>query len=118
MVHRIIEWRGKPKEIRSDNGTEFITKVSSDFCSTSEINHIRIQKGKPVQNGFIERIHRTYIENVLDLYIFESIQQISEKTEEFINDYHNNNPRKSLSIMSPNKFLKSKYQREIPSFTM
>ena len=33
-VKRVIEWRGKPEEIRSDNGTEFIAKVFGDFCST------------------------------------------------------------------------------------
>ncbi|HEX7494713.1 MAG TPA: DDE-type integrase/transposase/recombinase [Bacteroidales bacterium] len=69
-VKRVIEWRGKPEEIRSDNGTEFIAKVFGDFCSTSGINHIRIQKGKPMQNGFIKRFNRTYREDVLDMHIF------------------------------------------------
>jgi len=33
-VKRVIEWRGKPEEIRSDNRAEFIAKVFGDFCST------------------------------------------------------------------------------------
>jgi len=118
MVKRVIEWRGKPEEIRSDNGTEFLAKVFEDFCSTSGINHLKIQKGKPMQNGFIERFNRTYREDVLDLNIFQNIQQVREKTEDFINDYNNNHPHESLSNMSPIKFLRSKYREKMPTFTL
>ena len=118
MVHRVIEWRGKPEEIRRDNGTEFIAKDFSVFCSDSGINHLRIQKGKPSQNGYIERFNRTYREDVLDAHIFESIEQIRIKTDEFMEDYNNNHPHKSLKNMSPVKFLKSKYREKMPTFTV
>jgi putative transposase len=117
-VKRVIEWRGKPEEIRSDNGTEFIAKVFGDFCSTSGINHIRIQKGKPMQNGFIERFNRTYREDVLDMHIFENVNQVKEKTEEFMMDYNNYHPHDSLSNLSPVQFLKTKYQKKMPTFTL
>jgi putative transposase len=118
MVHRVIEWRGKPEEIRSDNGTEFIAKTFCGFCSTSRINHLRIQKGKPMQNGFIERFNRTFREDVLDMHIFENIHQVKEKTEEFIEDYNNYHPHDSLSNMSPVEFMNTKYQKKVPNFTM
>jgi putative transposase len=118
MVNRVIEWRGKPEEIRSDNGTEFIAKVFGDFCSTSEINHLRIQKGKPMQNGFIERFNRTFREDVLDMHIFENLHQVKEKTEEFIEDYNNNHPHDSLNNMSPVEFMKTKYQKKVSNFTL
>ena len=117
-VKRVIEWRGKPEEIRSDNGTEFIAKVFGDFCSTSEINHIRIQKGKPMQNGFIERFNRTYREDVLDMHIFENVNQVKEKTDEFMMDYNNYHPHDSLSDLSPVQFLKTKYQKKMSTFTL
>jgi putative transposase len=118
MVNRVIEWRGKPEELRSDNGTVFIAKVFGDFCSTSGINHLRIQKGKPMQNGFIERFNRTYREDVLDLHIFENIEQVRDKSEEFLDDYNNHNPHESLKKMSPIKFLELKYKRKMPNFTL
>ena len=117
-VKRVIEWRGKPEEIRSDNGTEFIAKVFGDFCSTSGINHIRIQKGKPMQNGFIERFNRTYREDVLDMHIFENVNQVKEKTEEFLMDYNNYHLHDSLSDLSPVQFLKTKYQKKMSTFTL
>lgn len=117
-IKRVIEWRGKPEEIRSDNGTELIAKVFGDFCSNSGINHRRIQKGKPMQNGFIERFNRTYREDVLDMHIFENIDQVREKTEEFLTDYNNYHPHDSLNNMSPVEFLKTKYHKKMPTFTL
>ena len=108
MVKRIIEWRGRPEEIRSDNGTEFTAKVFEDFCQNSEINHIRIQKGKPMQNGFIERFNRHYREDVLSMNIFVNIHQVRETTEVFLTDYNNHHPHDSLGNMSPIEFMKSK----------
>jgi putative transposase len=111
MVKRVIEWRGKPEEIRSDNGTEFTAKVFNDFCENSKILPVKIQKGKPMQNGYIERFNRHYREEVLDMHIFENINQVREKTEDFIDDYNNNHPHDSLANMSPIEFMISKYKK-------
>jgi putative transposase len=104
-LKRIIHWRGKPEEIRSDNGTEFMSKVFQDFCQNSEIKHVRIQKGKPMQNGYIERFNRHYREEVLDLYIFENLKQVRETTEYFQNDFNLHHPHDSLANMSPVEFM-------------
>lgn len=112
MLKRVIEWRGKPEEIRTDNGTEFIAKIFEDFCKNSGLRHIRIQKGKPSQNGFIERFNRTLREDVLDMNIFENIHQVRERIEEFSEDYNNNHPHDSLGDMSPTEFMNRKNKRK------
>jgi len=111
MLKRVIEWRGKPQEIRSDNGPEFIAKVFEDFCENSGINHLFIQKGKPSQNGFLERFNRTLREDVLDMNIFENIYQVRDKIEEFMEDYNNHHPHKSLANMSPVEFMNRKKRK-------
>ncbi len=118
MVKRVIEWRGKPEEIRSDNGTEFIAKAFEGFCSNSGISHLRIQKGKPMQNGYIERFNRTYREDVLDMHIFESIHQVRDKTEDFLDDYNNFHPHDSLGNKSPIEFMKTQNQRKMSKLTL
>jgi len=104
-LKRIIERRGKPQEIRSDNGTEFTAKAFKGFCSNSSINHVTIQKGKPTQNAFIERFNRTYREDVLDANIFSNIDIVRELTEKWYIDYNEKHPHSSLGNMSPNEFL-------------
>jgi len=39
-------WREKPKEIRVDNGSEFISHIFAQWCQKHEIRIKFIQKGK------------------------------------------------------------------------
>jgi putative transposase len=107
-IQQIIEWRGKPKEIRTDNGTEFIAKAFEGFCENSAIAHVKTQKGKPNQNAYIERFNRSYREDVLDANIFESIKQVRQESLDWMNDYNNNHPHGSLDDLSPVEFMKKR----------
>jgi putative transposase len=115
LVKRVISWRGKPEQIRTDNGTEFIAKAFEGFCSNSGIEHIKIQKGRPMQNGYVERFNRHYREDVLDMHIFETISQVREKTDEFMDDYNTNHPHDSLGNLSPIEFMRVKYSEKMPN---
>ena len=116
-LENIIELRGKPMEIRTDNGTEFLAKAFKGFCQNSSIEHITIQKGKPNQNGYIERFNRTFREDVLDANIFTTLNQVREIKEEWMDDYNNAHPHASLGDMSPNEFEK-RYNREITTLAL
>lgn len=108
VIEQLIEWRGKPSEIRTDNGTEFIAKAFEGFCQNSSIAHVRTQKGKPNQNAFIERFNRSYREDILDANIFETIHQVRELSFHWKDDYNNNHPHASLGDQSPIEFMKKR----------
>jgi putative transposase len=117
ILEQIIGWRGQPKSIRSDNGTEFTAKTFEVFCNKFGISHIRSQRGKPMQNGYIERFNRTYREDVLNMNIFENISYVRDLTDKFTEDYNQNHPHKSLANMTPIEFL-NHYSKKIPNFVV
>lgn len=57
--HQIIEWRGKPKQIRCDNGLKYISKLLESWAEKNQIQLVFIQPGNPQQNAYIERYNRT-----------------------------------------------------------
>ena len=44
-------------EERGDNGPEFLSKAFTLCCGKQEISICYIQTGKPIQNGYIERLN-------------------------------------------------------------
>ena len=109
LLTQCIEWRGKPKRIRSDNGTEFIANKTKQFFLNTSIEHIPIQKGKPTQNGYVERFNRSYREGVLDALILSSIHEAREETAQWMEDYNNNHPHESLGDKTPAEYVKESF---------
>jgi putative transposase len=71
QLDQLISWRGKPKYIRVDNGPEFISNALEQWADERDIVLKFIEKGKPYQNGYIERFNKSYRNEVLDAYAFE-----------------------------------------------
>lgn len=105
VLESIIELRGKPNEIRVDNGPEFISSALDQFCEKENIRLRFIQPGRPMQNGFIERFNKSLRIDVLDAFIFENLDQVRDVSEQWLQDYNQNHPHSSLGGMSPSKYL-------------
>lgn len=58
-VEQIIQWRGKPRVIRCDNGPEYISGALLTWAEREGIRIEHIQKGKPQQNAYAERYNCT-----------------------------------------------------------
>jgi putative transposase len=101
ILERVIWEKGKPESIRVDNGPEFISHTLEGFCAEKGIKLQFIKPGKPMQNGYVERFNRTYREDVLDAYLFQSLKHVREISQDWMEDYNAYHPHRSLGRLSP-----------------
>ena len=83
-LERLIEWRGKPKAIRCDNGPEYISQALRDWAQAMDIKLMYIQPGKPTQNAYIERFNRTVRQECLNLHLFDSVESAQNITTQWL----------------------------------
>ncbi|WP_100153988.1 IS3 family transposase [Snodgrassella alvi] len=100
-LDKLAEYHGYPLKIRVDNGPEFTGKTFIDWAKSHGITIDYIQPGSPYQNGYIERFNRTYRTEVLDLYLFNNLEQARKVTEEWLTIYNTERPHEALNNMTP-----------------
>jgi putative transposase len=100
-LERLKSWRGVPEALRSDNGPEFISQALADWCEENGVELRHIEPGKPNQNAYIERFNRTYREEVLNAYLFDSLDRVREITENWMRSYNEWRPHSSLGGLPP-----------------
>lgn len=103
VLQQITQQRGKPNQIRVDNGPEFLSKAFTGWCNQEGITIKYIQPGKPTRNAYIERLNRTFREDVLDAYIFENLEQLRMLCDEWQHQYNHYHPHQSLNKRTPVK---------------
>lgn len=104
VLDMLAAWRGYPAQIRVDNGPEFISYHMVAWAEEHAVKIEYIQPGKPAQNGFVERFNRTYREEVLDAYLFSSLDEARRITADWLHDYNSIRPHASLGNQTPYEF--------------
>ncbi|GFP63760.1 hypothetical protein BCBD1442_31180 [Brucella ceti] len=72
-LDRIIERRGKPKMIVSDNGSEFTSNAILHWVDRTKMEWHYIAPGKPIQNAFIESFNGQLRDELLNETFFSSL---------------------------------------------
>src|SRR5215469_5578849 len=105
VMDDLIRLHGRPARVRIDNGPELTAEAFVDWCTAQRIGLGYIQPGKPDQNAFIERFNRTFREEVLDAYLFDSLDQVRAIAEAWLAIYNTERPHDSLGQVPPLTFL-------------
>ena len=105
-LEQIIEWRGCPKEIRCDNGPEYISARLLSWADKRQIAIRHIQPGKPQQNAYIERYNRTVRYDWLNQYLFESLEEVQDFATKWLWTYNNERPNMGIGGITPAMKLK------------
>lgn len=104
VLEMLLLWRGVPQQIRMDNGPELISHRLEAWAQEHGIQLVHIQPGKPAQNAYIERFNRTFREDVLDAYLFSSLEEVRQIVESWTDEYNAIRPHEALRGLSPHQF--------------
>lgn len=101
VLERLKTERALPHMVRADNGPEFLAQARQDWGKTNRVLIDHIQLGRPTQNAFLERLNRTYRNEVLNLYLFRSLEEVRELTAKWITIYNEQRPHAALLDVAP-----------------
>lgn len=107
VLDRIIEQRGKPACIQTDNGPEFTSRVICQWARRNGIELHYIEPGKPTQNAYIESLNGTLRYECLDAHWFSNLEDAREQVASWRYTYNWVRSHSSLGRMPPGRFAEA-----------
>ena len=104
VLQQLEAWRELPKAICLDNGPELTSQYLGDWCKDKGIELRFIQPGKPDQNAFTEHFNRSYRTEVLNSWLFTSLDEVREITHQWLQSYNEERPHDALGNLPPAVF--------------
>jgi putative transposase len=104
LLDAVARFRGYPSAVRTDNGPEFTSRAFIAWAQRHGIQHILIQPGKPMQNGYIESFNGKFRDECLNEHWFQTLQQARETISTWRQDYNEVRPHSSIGRIPPARF--------------
>ena len=105
VLEQLEKRRGLPSMLRVDNGPEFISHKLDAWCKERKITLAFIQPGKPTQNAYVERFNGSLRRELLNAYVFRTLDEVREKAQQWQHDYNHRRPHKALGYQRPADLL-------------
>ena len=103
-LDRIIEARGQPCMVVSDNGTELTSNAILKWSEEHGIEWHYIAPGKPMQNAFVESFNGRFRDECLNEHLFHGLAHARRIIEAWRIDYNTARPHTSLGGLTPREF--------------
>ena len=106
-LEKIIERRGEPEMIVSDNGTKLTCNVILTFAEKQSLTWHYIAPGKPMQNGFSESFNGRMRDELLNETIFKTMHHARAVIAAWVKDYNEERQHSALGYATPKAFAQS-----------
>lgn len=104
VLERIIEQRGAPLRIRSDNGPEFTSRAYLAWSLKQRIDLVHIRPGKPIENAYVESFNGRLREECLSVSWFRNLFDARRQIAAWREFYNTQRPHSSLAYRTPQEF--------------
>ncbi len=104
----IREFNGRVPDnitLRTDNGTQYISKEFNNYLKLLAINHEYIERETPEENGDIESFHNSIKTDYIWVNEINNFNDGKIIIENAFYDYNNIRPHSTLDYYSPLQFL-------------
>ncbi|MBF0481904.1 MAG: transposase family protein [Desulfovibrionaceae bacterium] len=100
-LERVTQLYGVPREIRVDNGPEFINKALDLWAYVHGVKLDFPRPGKPTDNAFIESFNGKFRAECLNASWFLTLKEAQAKCEAWRRDYNEVRPHSSIGHQAP-----------------
>lgn len=107
VLSTLMDFRGRPKQIVADNGTEFTSRAFLSWASECKIDLHFIDPGRPQQNAFVESFNGKFRDECLNEHWFKDLREARLKIENWRVEYNTIRPHSSLGNLTPEEFVRS-----------
>ena len=104
VLEELKQRRGLPRQIRSDNGPEFVSRAVDQWAYEQGLQWHTIQPGRPMENGYVESFNGRFRDECLNENWFRDLADAREKIAQWKQDYNEKRPHSSLQYRTPVEF--------------
>ena len=104
VLNGLVQARGIPPSLRTDNGTEFTSRVLDQWAYWNGVQVDFIRSGQPTDNAIMEAFNSRFRQECLNEYWFLSVTDAQEKVETWRQHYNAERPHSSLGNLAPQEY--------------
>jgi putative transposase len=104
VLEELKQRRGLPRQIRSDNGPEFVSRAVDQWAYEQGLEWHTIQPGRPMDNGYVESFNGRFRDECLNENWFLDLADARAKIAEWQEGYNEKRPHSSLQYRTPVEF--------------
>lgn len=101
VLEQLIEIRGYPAIIKSDNGPEFVANRIQEWIEKRPVDTYFIEPGSPWQNGHNESFNGVLRDGCLNRWAFMSVREARLVVESWRREYNEERPHGALNQITP-----------------